>query len=116
MELYTVLFYFVLALLFLAILKCLVLFIQPNFSHLRQLRGPKRDQLFWGNLKQIGKQIGLGLWEKWEREFGKVFVFKVFLNVHVFISSRQLGSLTNDASIFRLIEFTCPTCERSTMS
>ena len=36
-----------------------------------------------GNLKQIGKLGELGLWQKWEKEFGKVFVFKVFFNVRV---------------------------------
>ena len=83
MELHIVLLFFGLILSSLATIKYLVFYIKPNFSHLRQLQGPKRGGLILGNLKQIGKLGELGLWQKWEKEFGKVFVFKVFFNVRV---------------------------------
>ena len=87
MELHTVLLFFCLILSSLATIKYLVFYIKPNFSHLRQLQGPKREGLILGNLKQIGKLGELGLWQKWEKEFGKVFVFKVFFNVRVCLFS-----------------------------
>lgn len=75
--------------------KLAAFLLKPVFSPLRELRGPKGESLIWGDLKRIWKEDALRLFDKWEEEYGPVFVFKVFFNVRI----RSLACTCIDAVV-----------------
>ena len=57
----------------------------PRSSPLRILQGPKAKSILFGNLGEIRKVENQVLHEEWTRKYGKVLVYKGFLNVCCYV-------------------------------
>jgi len=53
-------------------------------SPLRDIPGPKRASIFFGNLGEIRRNESSVLHEVWAKKYGRVVVYKGFMNVSTF--------------------------------
>ena len=67
----------------------------PLSSPLRDIPGPERENIFFGNLGEIRRNQSSVLHEEWVKKYGKVVVYKGFMNVSLRIYKISAISMTH---------------------